>query len=129
MAAVKMAWLSVALSVAALLLALEILVSGRCSCADGGMVVHYSARLYSDVRALSWTRRHVESAPMPEPSRLSYSIPQAMEELNLSRSRLYQEISTGRLRTYTIGRRRLISHDALKDYIRDREAEARVTAS
>ena len=36
---------------------------------------------------------------------------------------LVREIKAGRLRTFKVGARRLISIDALRDWIRDREAE------
>jgi excisionase family DNA binding protein len=60
--------------------------------------------------------------------RLSYSITQAMEALGLSRQTLYNEINAGRLRTYSVGSRRFISHEAITTWIRNREAEQPITA-
>ena len=56
-------------------------------------------------------------------ARLSYSIPQVMEALNLSRASIYKLINAKRLRTYRIGRRRMASHNALEDLIEGLEAE------
>ncbi len=55
---------------------------------------------------------------------ISHTIPQVMDELNLSRATVYVEINSNRLRTYKIGRRRMVSHDALLEYIHAREAES-----
>lgn len=57
-------------------------------------------------------------------SRIAYNIEQAMEALDLSRQSIYDEINEGRLRTFRVGRRRLVSAEALTDYVRDREAES-----
>jgi len=54
----------------------------------------------------------------------TYTIPEAIERLRVSRNTLYDEIAAGRLRTYRIGRRRYVSAEALQDYIRGREAES-----
>ena len=56
-------------------------------------------------------------------SPLTYSIEQTMEALNLSRATIYAEINEGRLRTYKVGRRRMVSHDALANWIKARESE------
>ena len=45
------------------------------------------------------------------------------ELAGVSRATLYKEIKTGRIRTFKVGARRLISVDALLNWIRDREAE------
>lgn len=55
--------------------------------------------------------------------RLTYSITQAMEALNLSRNTIYLEIKAARLKTFTVGRRRMVSRDALERYVKDREEE------
>ena len=54
---------------------------------------------------------------------LTYSIEQTMGVLNLSRATIYAEINEGRLRTYKVGRRRMVSHDALADWVKARESE------
>jgi len=51
----------------------------------------------------------------------SYSIIQLMEVLHVSRQTIYDEINSGRLKTFKIGRRRFVSDDALRKYIKDRE--------
>lgn len=42
----------------------------------------------------------------------------------VGRTRAFEEISTGRLRTYRVGRRRYISAEADAQWQRDREAES-----
>ena len=54
---------------------------------------------------------------------LTYSIAQTMEVLNLSRATIYAEINEGRLRTYKVGRRRMVSHNALTDWVKARECD------
>ena len=60
---------------------------------------------------------------------LTYSIEQTMGALNLSRATIYAEINEGRLRTYKVGRRRMVSHDALADWVKARESEMRGTVA
>ena len=55
---------------------------------------------------------------------LAYDVAAAGRIAGLGRSTLYEEITAGRLRSFTVGRRRLVSHDALTAWVRDREAEA-----
>jgi excisionase family DNA binding protein len=52
------------------------------------------------------------------------SITDAAKALNISRPTIYKEIQKGRLQTFTIGRRRLVTPDALRDYIKAREKVA-----
>ena len=51
----------------------------------------------------------------------AYSIEQLSELLPISRSRIFEEIKSGALRSFTIGRRRLVSHQAVMEYIQNRE--------
>ncbi len=51
----------------------------------------------------------------------TYSIPEAMELLGLSRQTIYNIINSGELTTYTVGRRRFVSSRAISDFIRRRE--------
>jgi excisionase family DNA binding protein len=52
------------------------------------------------------------------------SIRDASKILKVSIQTIYNEINSGRLKTYKIGRRRFVSADALHKYIKDRETEA-----
>jgi excisionase family DNA binding protein len=62
--------------------------------------------------------------------RLSYSMEEVAERLGVSRSFAYDLVRTGALRTFKLGRRRrLVSHEALIDLIRDREADEVVKRS
>lgn len=57
-------------------------------------------------------------------TKLSYSIEDATELLNISRVMIYREINAGRIKTFNVGRRRFISHRAMEEYIADREKES-----
>ena len=60
--------------------------------------------------------------------KLVYSITEVMETLRLSRQTVYNEINSGRLRTFNVGRRRMVSAEALRDWVQAREAEATAAA-
>jgi excisionase family DNA binding protein len=49
--------------------------------------------------------------------RYCYSIPETMEATGLSRQTLYNEINNGRLKTFKVGRRRMVSHAAIELWI------------
>jgi len=51
------------------------------------------------------------------PTRMLYSVPEAMAMLNLSRTQLYELIRSRRLVTVTVGRRRLVPAAAMDDYV------------
>jgi excisionase family DNA binding protein len=53
----------------------------------------------------------------PPVSKDLYRIPEAMRRLSLSRSVIYEQIRTGRLRTVKQGRTRLVPATAIADYI------------
>ncbi|MEU7743367.1 helix-turn-helix domain-containing protein [Nonomuraea sp. NPDC049158] len=53
-----------------------------------------------------------------------YEIPDAMRLLKLSRTVIYEQLRTGRLRSVCQGRRRLIPPSAIRDYITLLESEA-----
>ena len=53
-----------------------------------------------------------------------YTVDEAREQLGgMSRAVFYEELKKDRLRSYTVGRRRYISDDALNAYVRARESE------
>jgi len=54
---------------------------------------------------------------MNQTARLSYTIEEAVQATGMSRSRIYQAISTGALRTIKTGRRRMVSATALTEWI------------
>jgi len=54
---------------------------------------------------------------------LTYSIDEACKALKVSKPTLYEEINAGRLRSYLVGRRRLISAKAAREWIAARERE------
>jgi excisionase family DNA binding protein len=45
------------------------------------------------------------------------SIKQAVYELGISRTAVYEQITAGKIKTVKIGRRRLISSEAIEDFI------------
>ena len=57
--------------------------------------------------------------------RVAYSVPEAAAVLGISRPTLYRLINRGELTTFTLGRRRLVSHQAIADLVAEREAVAR----
>lgn len=60
---------------------------------------------------------------MQQPNaRLCYSVEQAIDVTGLSRKGIYQVINSGELRSYKVGKRRFISHDAIIEFVRQREA-------
>jgi excisionase family DNA binding protein len=71
-------------------------------------------------------------ASAPEPDQLNdlglYRVKDAMRLLNLSRTVIYEQLRAGRLRSIRQGRARLISADAIRDYIALLEREAGETA-
>ncbi|HEY7261058.1 MAG TPA: helix-turn-helix domain-containing protein [Trebonia sp.] len=59
-----------------------------------------------------------------DPSRKLYRIPEAMRLLSLSRSVIYKQLRSGRLRSVREGSARLIPADAIAEYVALLEAEA-----
>lgn len=49
--------------------------------------------------------------------RLAYPIPEAAEIIGIGRTTLYREIGLGRIATVAIGRRRLVTRQALEAYV------------
>jgi len=52
-----------------------------------------------------------------------YSIPEIIEMTGLCRQSIYNQINSGNLRTFKVGRRRLVSPAALNQWVKDRETE------
>lgn len=50
--------------------------------------------------------------------RLLYPIPEALEQIPVSRTTLYEEIARGAIVVVKIGRRSFIAHDELERYVR-----------
>ncbi len=76
-----------------------------------------SAFVHSEIAALA-------ASNDPAPNRL-LSIDAAARRLSVGRSRLYQELASGRLRSLKVGRRRLVPESAIHEYVRGLEASAR----
>lgn len=58
-------------------------------------------------------------------TRHAYSVKEVEDALGITHPTIYKEIEQGRLITFKVGRRRLISAKALQRWIEDREQEAR----
>ena len=65
------------------------------------------------------------SAAEPVPSRHLYKVTEAMTLLSMSRSVIYEQFRSGRLRSVKQGRSRLIPASAIADYVALLETEAR----
>lgn len=60
----------------------------------------------------------------PELSKFAYGVDDAAAAIGITRSHLYRAISNGELRSYRDGRRRMVSANALREYVAKREREA-----
>jgi excisionase family DNA binding protein len=65
----------------------------------------------------SATKRSLAAVGSQQPHRALYRVADVVVLLNLSRSQIYELIRTGRLRTVTEGRSRLIPASAIDDYV------------
>ena len=76
-----------------------------------------SARLEAALAELAAAiREEVATAAAPAPERL-LDVDEAAITLGIGRSRLYSEISAGRLRSVSVGRRRLVPAQAIAEFI------------
>jgi excisionase family DNA binding protein len=67
----------------------------------------------------------VRSVAEPLPNRQLYKVVEAMTLLSMSRSVIYEQMRSGRLRSVKQGRARLIPASAIRDYVSLLEREAR----
>ena len=58
----------------------------------------------------------------PAPERLTYTVPDVIAALGLSRPTVYNLINSGELPSLKVGKRRLIRAEALDRFLADREA-------
>ncbi|MEU6263884.1 helix-turn-helix domain-containing protein [Saccharopolyspora shandongensis] len=72
------------------------------------------------------TIEHFTAAAIP--NRLLYPVKEAMVLLSMSRSTIYEQLRTGRLRSVTQGASRLVPAIALNEYIELLEKEAKEAA-
>ncbi len=54
--------------------------------------------------------------------KLSYTVGQAVDLTGASRTRIYEAIAAGQLKTFKLGRRRLMTRDALESWIQAHQA-------
>lgn len=60
---------------------------------------------------------HIPIRRREAPPRTAYTVSEAAESLGISPRQVYRLADTGQLRTTTIGRRRLVPADALREFI------------
>lgn len=53
--------------------------------------------------------------------KLSYTVPQLTAATGLTRNRIYAAIATGDLRSFKVGKRRMISDEAVREFIENCE--------
>ena len=68
--------------------------------------------------------RLMQAAIAAKQNPMAYSIEEFAAIYGVGRTSVFEEISSGRLRTYKVGRRRYISAEAAAEWQRAREAEA-----
>lgn len=57
------------------------------------------------------------------PEEKVFDIPGFTAAFHISRAKVFSEIKDGRLQTFTVGRRRLISNEAAEKWVHEREGE------
>lgn len=57
--------------------------------------------------------------------RLLHPITEAAEIIGFGRTKLYELVSAGKIESVTVGRRRLVPHAALEEYVEQLRAEQR----
>jgi hypothetical protein len=61
---------------------------------------------------------------MTAKEKLSYNVDEALAATGLNRNALYRAIGNGEIKTFKVGKRRMVSARALREYIDAREKEA-----
>jgi len=56
--------------------------------------------------------------------RLSYNVEEALAVTGLNRNAFYRAISTDQIKTFKVGKRRMVSARALREFIEGKEKEA-----
>ena len=59
-----------------------------------------------------------------ESPKLSFTIEQAIDATGLNRSAIYRAMTTGEIRSFKVGKRRMVSARALQDYIAAKEQDS-----
>ena len=64
---------------------------------------------------------HQQSARVESGPR-AYDVPEVLQRLGVTRPTVYRFLRSGELRSFRLGTRRLVSAEALAEFIREREA-------
>ena len=67
--------------------------------------------------------------PLSVPDRLAVSPAEAAQLVGIGRTKIYEAIGTGELKSLKIGSRRLVAIDALRDWLRTHEVASRRASS
>ncbi|WP_420009084.1 helix-turn-helix domain-containing protein [Xanthomonas sacchari] len=59
-----------------------------------------------------------------ESDRLSYNVEEALAATGLNRNAFYRAISSDQIKTFKVGKRRMVSARALREFIEAREKES-----
>jgi hypothetical protein len=65
----------------------------------------------------------------PTLERIAYPIAEGFVKIGIPRTACYRAIATGDLRTFKVGKRRMVTHLALVQYIAHLEAQSRRNAA
>jgi len=63
------------------------------------------------------------------PDRLSYNVEEALAATGLNRNAFYRAISTDQIKTFKVGKRRMVSARALREFIEAKERESSTDAA
>ena len=66
---------------------------------------------------------------MNDQEKLSYNVDEALAATGLNRNALYRAISANQIKTFKVGKRRMVSARALREFIEAREKEASSAAA
>ena len=76
-------------------------------------------------RSATVARRRTSTGPegaQPDGGPVAYDVPEVLRRLGVTRPTIYRFLRSGELRSFRLGTRRLVSADALAQFIRARES-------
>ena len=76
-------------------------------------------------RSAAASRRRTSAGPegvQPDGGPVAYDVPEVLRRLGVTRPTIYRFLRSGELRSFRLGSRRLVSAEALAEFIRTRES-------
>ena len=76
-------------------------------------------------RSATVSRRRTSTGPegaQPDGGPVAYDVPEVLRRLGVTRPTIYRFLRSGELRSFRLGSRRLVSAEALEEFIRARES-------